>query len=318
MIGGEPAEIDGGKAEIEKFEFGNSLEINRSGRRNIMITSTANKNVKYVISLMKKSKLRYEDKVFVAEGIRMVREADEKLLKAIYMSESFLKSLEDGFEGKSGLKHMNEDTRLETKEFFERFKNITEIVDDKVFEVMSGTVTPQGILAVIGMPEYDFESILKKENVRLVVLEDLQDPGNLGTVMRTGEGAGIDGVIMTDNTVDIYNPKCVRATMGSLFRVPHIYVGEGINILKMLKNAGITTFGLALEGASLYDEEDLTGRCAFFVGNEGNGLRKETVEECDRLIKIPMEGKLESLNAGISAAVVMYESLSQTRRKGKL
>ena len=142
-------------------------------------------------------------------------------------------------------------------------------------------------------------------------MEDIQDPGNLGTMFRTGEGAGITGVIMSKNTVDIFNPKTIRSTMGSVYRVPFIYVETLAEVLEKMKQKGITTYAAHLAGNTYYDSFSFAEGTAFLIGNEGNGLQKETADLADHYLKIPMEGKLESLNAAVAAALLMYETHRQ-------
>ena len=148
----------------------------------------------------------------------------------------------------------------------------------------------------------------------LVLLEDLQDPGNLGTIIRTGEGAGIDGVIMTRESVDIYNPKTIRATMGSIYRVPFLYTDNLEQVMEELKKRNVHTYAAHLQGKEYYDVQEFKEGCAFLIGNEGNGLKKETADLAERYIKIPMEGQLESLNAAVATAILMYEAAAQRRR----
>ena len=144
-----------------------------------------------------------------------------------------------------------------------------------------------------------------------MVLEDLQDPGNLGTIIRTGEGAGIAGVIMTRETVDIFNPKTIRATMGSIYRVPFVYVQDIAETVAKLKTAGITVYAAHLKGEQYYDAFDYTGGSAFLIGNEGNGLKEQTANLADTYVKIPMAGQVESLNAAIATTLFMYEAARQ-------
>src|SRR5699024_8454957 len=121
------------------------------------------------------------------------------------------------------------------------------------------------------------------------------DPGNVGTIFRTAEGAGVSGIIMTRNCVDIYHPKTVRATMGSIYRVPFLCVEELSPLITLLKEKGIVTYAAHLKGQETYDREDYSRGTAFFIGNEGNGLSEWLSGQADRLIRIPMEGQLESL-----------------------
>ena len=153
----------------------------------------------------------------------------------------------------------------------------------------------------------------EKEHPLFLVLEDLQDPGNMGTIFRTAEGAGVDGIFMSTNCVDIYNPKVIRSTMGSVYRVPFVYVEDLPAVLDSLKDYGITAYAAHLEGKNRYDQECYRKGTAFLIGNEGNGLREEVAERADIRIRIPMEGQVESLNAAIAAAVLMFEAGRQRR-----
>ena len=144
--------------------------------------------------------------------------------------------------------------------------------------------------------------------------ETIQDPGNLGTIMRTAEGAGVAGVIMSSDTVDIYNPKTVRSTMGSIFRVPFVYCDDLTASVEELKASGVECYAAHLKGEKSCFEYDYARPTAFFIGNEGNGLSDKMAAMADTYIRIPMEGKLESLNAGISAAILTYEAKRQRDR----
>ena len=156
--------------------------------------------------------------------------------------------------------------------------------------------------------------IPKDRPALLMILEDLQDPGNLGTILRTGEGAGVTGVILSKNSVDIYNPKVIRSTMGSVYRVPFCYTSSiREEILPWLREKKITGYAAHLEGKNSYDREDYTRDTAFFIGNEGNGLSRELSENADIWIRIPMEGQVESLNAAMASGILMYEAYRQRR-----
>lgn len=145
----------------------------------------------------------------------------------------------------------------------------------------------------------------------LMVLEDLQDPGNVGTIIRTAEGAGVTGIIMSRGTADIFNPKTIRSTMGSIYRMPFLIVDDAVGFVKGLKARKICTYAAHLHGVHSYREEDYTKGTAFLIGNEGNGLTDAMAEAAECLIRIPMEGKVESLNAAIASAVLMYEAHGQ-------
>jgi TrmH family RNA methyltransferase len=147
-----------------------------------------------------------------------------------------------------------------------------------------------------------------------MILEDLQDPGNLGTIMRAGEGAGISGIILSHNCVDIYNPKTIRSTMGSIYRVPFIYVEDLKEAVTLLKDNKISIYAAHLKQSQDYEKLNFKESTAFMIGNEGNGLSDQLSNMADAYLKIPMLGKVESLNAAIAASVLMYEVARQRRK----
>lgn len=261
-----------------------------------MITSGSNSRVKQIVQWQRSSRERREAGVFLAEGFKMFEEAPESFIREVYLSqEAYAKVCMSG-----ALRE-----KLESAEW--------EIVSDDILRKMSDTRTPQGILLVADRPHYTLEQMLGAESPLLVILENLQDPGNLGTIVRTGEGAGITGVIMSKNTVDLFNPKTIRATMGSVFRVPFFYAESLAGVIKRLHESGIHTYAAHLEGKSFYDKYSFREGTAFLIGNEGSGLCRETAELAERYLKIPMEGKVESLNAAVSASILMYEAYRQRR-----
>lgn len=261
-----------------------------------MITSTSNGKVKRLVNLRKKRKLRDEEGVFLVEGIRMFREVPAEELREIYVSESFYKK----------------EKKL-VDEIASKAKVHTELFTDTVFAYASDTKTPQGILCVVAQKKYALEDIISGEKRHLLVLDNLQDPGNLGTILRTGEGAGVTGVILSRDCVDIYNPKTIRSTMGSIYRMPFCYAEDLLDAIQKIKDVGVTVYAAHLDGKKAYDEEDYRKSCAFLIGNEGNGLRDETAAVADHYIIIPMSGEVESLNAAIAATVLMFEVKRQRK-----
>ena len=145
----------------------------------------------------------------------------------------------------------------------------------------------------------------------LMVLDNLQDPGNLGTILRAGEAAGVTGVIMSHDCVDIYNPKVIRSTMGSVYRMPFVYVEHLPETLEVLAEAGIHSYAAHLKGKGWYDEQSYVGGTAFLIGNEGNGLTDKLTDKVQKKIKIPMCGKVESLNAAMASGLLVYEARRQ-------
>ena len=201
-----------------------------------MITSMSNGQMKLVQQLIKKAKARKESGLFVVEGMKMFREAPQERIEKVYASSSFLKEAE------------NQSVILE-KGCTEKNGKLEE-VDDKVFKNLSDTVTTQGILCLIKRVETPIKEILKTKDEKapfLMILEDLQDPGNMGTILRTAEGAGVTGIILSKNCVDLYNPKVIRSTMGSIYRMP-VMQADLLEILPVLKENKIQTYAAHLKG----------------------------------------------------------------------
>lgn len=285
-----------------------------------MITSTGNAQVRNLIQLKKKAKERRKQQLYIVEGSRMFAEAPADRIEKIYVSGSFV----------SGGDHRE---LLSGRQY--------EVLADSVFDYVSDTRTPQGILCLMRMQPYSLNDVLsvrgadagekpagrgagydeasavRREDGKGVwlVLENLQDPGNLGTMFRTGEGAGLTGVIMDAATADIYNPKTIRSTMGSIYRVPFLIAEDLRETLRRMKSRGIRVFAAHPEAGLCYDDPDYTPDTAFLIGNEGNGLTPETAAMADEKIRIPMGGRLESLNAAMAAGILMYEANRQRRRK---
>ena len=268
-----------------------------------MITSTANRQVKLLMQLNKKRKARDEQGVFLAEGPKMLENVPAERIVKAYFSESWYKEHAHG----SAIPDASWAGGLSSAGY--EF----EVMEDHIFASVSGTETPQGVLLIVKRSETPLEMMLEAPNPLLVVLENLQDPGNLGTILRTAEGAGADGVILCNNCVDLYNPKTVRSTMGSIFRVPVCRPGDGVSVASRLRKAGIHTYAAHLDGSVFYDEADYREGCAFLIGNESAGLSAPLTKAAEHLIKIPMAGGLESLNASVAASILMYEAVRQRR-----
>ena len=294
-----------------------------------MITSTSNQKVKELIRLRENSRIREEEKLFLAEGPRMAEEIPMEWIDCLYVSESYEKKC-----GEQTAAYKKAGVRTET-------------LSDEVFARVSDTKTPQGVLAAVHMPEYSFADILgvKKAAAHthvqrafmqdpfeghfaardgaagrarlplVLVLDNLQDPGNMGTVFRSAEAAGASGILMSKDCVDVYNPKVIRSTMGAIFRLPFYRVEDLPGAVMELKDGGLRVYAAHLEGRRTYDGEDYRRGCAFLIGNEGNGLRQEVAECADCRIRIPMEGCTESLNAAVAASILLFEAARQRRGK---
>ena len=257
-----------------------------------MITSTGNAQVKELLQLQKKSKARNERNIFVVEGIKMFSEAPRNRIEKVFISETLFNRKKQEL-NLDGLK--------------------IEILSDKVFSHVSDTKTPQGILCIVKQKKTKLEEIFAQNPAHLMILDNLQDPGNLGTIVRTAEGAGVSGIILSKDCVDIYNPKTIRSTMGSIYRMPFLYVEDLENTIDEVKKQGIKVYAAHLQGKNNYDEENYKTGCAFLIGNEGNGLRDEIAEKADIWVKIQMHGQVESLNAAIASSILMFEVCRQRR-----
>ena len=258
-----------------------------------MISSTSNAKVKNIMNLKKSAKARKKEKCFLVEGPRMFFEIPKDRIEECYLTEEF------------------EDKYAEELKGWHY-----ELISENVCKHLSDTKTPQGVIAVVRRTEPSIEELLHKEkNPCFFLLENLQDPGNLGTIVRTAEGAGVTGIIMNRETVDIYNPKTIRATMGSLYRMPFVYADDFCEAIGQAKAQGIRLYAAHLKGRNNYDGEDYRQPSGFLIGNEGNGLTKEAADSATDYIRIPMGGQLESLNASVAAAVLMYEANRQRRKE---
>ena len=276
-----------------------------------IISSKDNKKIKYIRGLMEKGSIRKKNRQFVVEGIKLVDEALKYGdVSEIVITESLYAEIVSGDLSNNALLAENGKNVIK---YVGNSRSII-VVLDAVFNSVSETITPQGVLAVVGMPCYRLldEDYLDKiysktGKIKLLILEDTSDPGNLGTIMRTAEAAGVTGVIMTKGTVDIFNPKVVRSTMGSIFRLPFAYVEDLKEVIKELKKSGISFYAAHLKGEKSYKAIQYSDRSAILIGNEARGLSDEVADLADTYVIIPMQGKVESLNAAVAAALMMYE-----------
>lgn len=259
-----------------------------------MITSKNNELIKYVKKISSKPRVRREEHVFFAEGRRLLSETPPSLIVKILVSEDF--SYGDT-PADQKLKKI-----LSTCEDIER-------ISAGIFSEVSDTSHSQGIAAVVRQPSYMLEDLLKKTPL-LLVLENVQDPGNLGTMIRTALGAGATGIVMTRDCVDIFSPKVVRSTMGAIYRMPFYIVDDAASAFSLLRGK-VRFYAAALGGKKSYDRFDYNKPTAFVIGNEGNGLLPGTIAGCDEKMIIPMEGNLESLNAAMAAGILLYEAHRQ-------
>ena len=190
----------------------------------------------------------------------------------------------------------------------ETLENIAFVLDEKLFDKLAQTQTSQGILAIVDKPESSKEKFAGKAG-NFVVLDRLQDPGNIGTILRTADAAGYSLMIVMKGTADIFSPKVVRAATGSLFRMPVVFMDSNSELVEFTRAAGKKLVATCLDTERRYFDEDLTDNIALVIGNEGNGICEEIIESSDVKIKIPMQGSIESLNASVAAGILMYEAV---------
>lgn len=214
-----------------------------------------NKHIKELNSLRDKSKARKEAGLFIVEGLKMFAEAPAENLLEVYVTSSFAKEHADIIAAKQ-----REWERTLGKQFAGKQY---EVIEESLMSKLSDTKTPQGVLCVLKQPGHTLEDIIESTttaNSLFVVLEDIQDPGNLGTIIRTGEGAGVAGVIMSKGCVDIFNPKTIRSTMGSIYRVPFAYVEDIAQAIKTMQETGIRVYAAHLKGERYYNEVNYCGQ----------------------------------------------------------
>ncbi|MDS1030795.1 RNA methyltransferase [Bacillota bacterium LX-D] len=257
------------------------------------ITSRHNHYIKLVKNLEKR-KFREETGLFVLEGFRSLQEAMETKykLEAILLTPSaYVKLQSDDY-----YQNLEERTRLF-------------IVEEKIFNDLAQTQTPQGILIIAQKRVYKLDHML--DSGKLVVVADgIQDPGNLGTIIRTMAAAGAGGLLLTGGSVDVYNPKVLRSTMGGIFYLPFV-VEDTEGIIKAIENYDYNLVVADINGRQKYYEIDLSGKVALVIGNENHGPADIFLQRASSIIKIPMPGGVESLNASVAAAILIYETVRQ-------
>ena len=258
----------------------------------ILISSKDNLRVKQLVKLQKSARFRRQSELFVAEGLRVCADAMRSgaVIKTLYVTEQAAEKYSSQYEQLSA------------------YAEETVMLADNIFAAVSDTQTPQGFLCTIKTLDKTIQFDTIKNNGKFLALENVQDPNNLGTVLRSAEAFGISGVILSADCCDIYNPKVVRGSMGAVFRVP-FYICEGIPAFLSQYN-GLCSYAAVVDrDAEKISEISFREPCVTVIGNEGNGLTKETIAACDHRVTIPMKGKAESLNASAAATVIIWEML---------
>ncbi|MFV0502535.1 MAG: TrmH family RNA methyltransferase [Lachnospirales bacterium] len=258
----------------------------------MIIESKKNKIIKDTASLLSK-KGRNVENAFILEGSEFVLNIPETVkLKYFLISESFA--------NKNNLEPYEKRGRVF-------------IATDEIFIKCSDTVNSKGVIAVCSKFNFTVEDVTKKENPIILICDEIQDPGNLGTIIRTSDAANISGVILTKGCCDLYNTKTLRSTAGSIFSLPIVENMCKNELINNIKDRNIKLVSTYLNCDDYYFDIDLRCAMALVVGNEGNGISEEFINKSDKLIKIPMFGSCQSLNVAMSTGIVLYEVLRQRR-----
>lgn len=255
-----------------------------------LISAKDNPLIKNTVKLKKSARHRRKNGLFIAEGVRvcidaMLSGAD---IEVFFVTESATEKNPEEYSMLSG------------------YSKTTHFVTPAVFSQISDTQTPQGFLCLVKTLDKSCQFDTIKVNGKMIALEQMQDPNNLGTVLRSAEAFGIDGVILSADCCDIYSPKVVRGSMGAVFRLPFIICDSVPEYLR--DNPSVISYAAVVDAqATPIAEFDFKPPCVALIGNEGNGLRTKTVAACTHRLTIPMNGKAESLNAAVAASILIWE-----------
>ena len=261
-----------------------------------LIKSSSNQYIKEVKKLNKK-KDRTKKGLYFIEGVRIV---------------------EDAIKSKASVEYILYSDRLfQTEEGKRLFNIISEKfrcyeIEHNLFKEVSDTENSQGVLAVVRMKEHTLDDIRKNKSF-IIFLDKLQDPGNMGTIIRSADALGVSGIIVSKGSVDIYNPKVVRSTMGSIFHIPIVQIEDSIDTINKLKKDGVKILATTLDEANYCYNVDLKEDILIIIGNEGRGISEDLINISNENVIIPMIGKSESLNVAMASSIIMYEVLRQRK-----
>ena len=255
------------------------------------ITSESNKWIKHAAKLGRSHTYRREQGQFLIEGVRLCFEAAgyAKIVMAYVAKEALEKYSSE----------VDKVIKTASK---------TCLVPMPLFRKISGTKTPQGIICVCEALDKTVSTATIEKNGKYLILENLSDPGNMGTIMRTADALGMSGLILAGNCADIYSPKVVRSTMGAIFRLPVYEMASAVQAVDCCHEQGLRVWGAVVDSGGLaLSETYIDAPCAIMVGNEGHGLSREAIACCDNKVTIDMAGHAESLNASVAASILMWE-----------
>ncbi len=263
------------------------------------ITSLSNPHIRAATAVREK-RSRQKPEAFVIEGVHLIEMAvaSGAGIREVFFTQVFGSRKE----GQSVLRLI----RGKATKLFE--------VTEQIMKRLADTETPQGVVAVVTHPSPTLDKLPLKSEPLLVVVDDIRDPGNLGTIIRTSDAAGADAVIILPGTCDAFMPKTIRATAGSIFNIPLIYTEEG-TLLRWLKARGITLAVTSVDAEKSFFDSDLGIPVALVFGNEAQGVSEALKRAADFSLRIPIYGKAESLNVATSAAICLYEAARQRKEK---
>ncbi|MBR0423405.1 MAG: RNA methyltransferase [Clostridia bacterium] len=259
-----------------------------------LISSKDNSNIKHVKKLISSSKFRAETKSFVIEGVRMSEEAlknKSKILKAFYTQKCAEKNPKLIAEIENNAKQ-------------------TFLVSENLIKAISDAKTPQGMVLVCEQKSQN--EMIKDLGANIILLENIQNPSNLGSIFRVCDALGVKDIFILGDSCDIYNPKVLRGSMGSIFRLNLFLEENSLGCIKNLKNLGYKIYAtVPKDDATHLDKTEFLGKCGIIFGNEGNGIKEETIKVCDGNITIPMNKETESLNVSVAAGIVIWEMIKR-------
>ena len=256
-----------------------------------VIKSKDNKTIKYISKLISSAKFRREESRFVCEGVRLCEEAlkNDAHIDFLVCSVSAMDKYTDM------INRLSEQSKT------------TLCVDDRIFSAISDTKTPQGVLCVVKTLDKQFCFDTIKKNGILLALDSIQDPSNLGTILRSADALGVSGVVLSSTCCDIFSPKVVRGSMGAVFRVPFYITADLSSFIKEFNYYG-TSYACVLDDSAVtINEVKFTSPSLSVIGNEGNGVSQQVIDACSSKLYIPMHNNAESLNAAVAASIIMWE-----------
>ena len=253
------------------------------------ISSLQNQKVKQLVLLQQKSSERRQSDLFVVEGLRELRHCVSKgyeIERLFFCPQLLTDQIDD----------------LRAEQIYE--------VTPQVYEKIAYRGSTEGVMAVMRMKHLRLEDLQLREQPLIVVLESVEKPGNLGAVLRSADAAGADAVVVCDPLTDLYNPNLIRASIGALFTVPTVAT-DSATCIQFLKQRGIRILTAQLQDSELYYDTDMRCGTAIVMGTEATGLTNQWREAADAHIRIPMCGRLDSLNVSVSAAILLFEAVRQ-------